>query len=412
MKSAPDVPAADRAFARKVMFGLCLVLVTHGSLFPWLFSAPASLPQAWHTMTVERLWWTGRGDALVNVLLFLPVGALGWLAGDGSPRSRPGRAVRLLIASVAFAFVLQVLQLWIPERTAALSDVLWNAVGTALGLPLASALRPLVDRLPRTHLLHHRVALTMGTLWLAAQCWPLMPAHSLRHVLAALQPLVRGSAWSASVVAETAASLTIALALARDVRRRVWFACVLVAAAVCGKLLVRQLEITPSHALGWVLGIGAGLALLQRPPGTQALVVGALSLAGFVGQALLPWQWAGDAGEFHWIPLQAPLQAARVAHTLELVWTAFWLGALMLVADMRGWGLARTALWLTALVAAIEIAQRWQPAQTADITPVLIPVVWWLAWRCAGRPTAGEENASDAGKARESRESLDCAEVR
>jgi VanZ family protein len=333
---------------------------------------------------VRRLWWTGRGDAIVNVLLFVPVGALGWLSVDASPRPRLQRAVLLLVASTTFAFALQVVQLWLPERTAALSDALWNAVGTAVGLPLAAVLRPWVDRLSRAHLLHHRAALLMGALWLAAQCWPLMPAHSLRHAWVALQPLVRGTGWSVGVVAETAAGLAIALALARDVRRRGTFALVLVAAAVCGKLLVRQLEITPSHALGWALGSAVGLALLRRPPGMAALGVGALALAGFTAQALLPWQWVSDPGAFHWVPMQAPLQHARVAHTLELVWAVFWLGALMLAAQVRAWNLARTALLLTLFVLALETAQRWQPVQTADITPVLIPLIWWWVWRRAG----------------------------
>lgn len=381
MSGGVEGPAAS-VRTRRALLVVCLLLVTHGSLFPWMFAAPASLADAWHVMTVERLWWTGRGDAIGNVLLFLPVGALGWLAGDGSARLPAARAVLVLVGSTVFAFALQVLQLWLPEREAALSDVLWNAVGTALGLPLAAVLRPAVERLARAHVLRHRVAVTMGALWLAAQCWPLMPAHSLRHAFTALRPLGRPWDGQASVVLETAFSLAVVLALAHDVRRRWTFALGLVVLALIGKLLVRQLEVTPSHLLGWGLGLVLGFAWLRDAPRATALrVVGVLALAGLLLDMLLPWQWGAQASAFHWIPLQAPLQSARVAHTLELVWAAFWLGALLLAAPAFGAGRAMAAGGLTLVMLALEITQRWSPGRLADITPVLIPAIWWLVWR-------------------------------
>jgi hypothetical protein len=36
---------------------------------------------------------------------------------------------------------------------------------------------------------------------------------------------------------------------------------------------------------------------------------------------------------------------------------------------------------LTALLFSLETAQRWQPAQLADITPVWLPAIWWCVWR-------------------------------
>jgi glycopeptide antibiotics resistance protein len=375
--------AADAAArrVRRVGLALCLLVVTHGSLFPWLFAAPASWPLALRQMLVERLWWTGLGDAIANVLLFMPVGAFGMLLGDGSARTPVARGVRVMLGSGVFALALQVAQLWLPERTAALSDVLWNVVGTAAGLLLAPALRPGVERVARSRLLAHHVALTMGALWLAAQCWPLMPAHNLRHAFTALRPLMRRPELNLVVVCTTALSLAVALALARGVRRRWLFGLLLVAAALCGQLLMRHLELTPSLLIGWVAGLVLGQALLRLQAQTWARVVMVLALTGIVFASFTPWQWSAEPGDFHWIPLLAPLQAARVVHTLELIWAAFWCGALMLGARALGWHGTASAVVLTVLVLVVEVAQRWQPGQLADITPVVLPAIWWWVWR-------------------------------
>ena len=179
-----------------------------------------------------------------------------------------------------------------------------------------------------------------------------------------------------------AVALAVVLALAHDVRRRWTFALGLVALALAGKLLVRQLEVTPSHLAGWALGLALGFVWLGRAPRVTALrAAGVLALAGLLLDTLLPWAWSAEAGAFHWVPLQAPLQSARVAHTLELVWAAFWLGALLLAAPAFGAGRGVTACVLTVGVLMLEVAQRWSPSQLADITPVLIPAIWWLVWR-------------------------------
>lgn len=377
-------PGASVAAARRVRCAglvLCLLLVTHGSLFPWLFAAPVSWPLALRQMLVDRLWWTGLGDAVANVLLFMPVGAFGMLLGDGSTRTPAARAARVLLGSIAFALALQAAQLWLPERTAALSDVLWNSVGTALGLLLAPNLRPSIERIARSGLLEHHVALSMAALWLAGQCWPLMPAHSLRHAITALRPLMHRPELDPVVVTTTALSLAVALALARGVRRRWVFGLLLVAAALCGRLLMRHLELTPSHLLGWAVGLMLGQALLRLPAQTAMRVVMVFALAGAALDAFNPWQWSAMPGEFHWIPLFAPLQAARVAHTLELVWAAFWWCALTLGARALRWPSTTSTAGFTILVLAVEVAQRWQPAQLADITPLAFPTIWWWVWR-------------------------------
>lgn len=75
-------------------------------------------------------------DAVVNLLLFVPVGFGIWFHHFRAPLARVGLS-RLSILAILFGAILQAMQLVLPSRTAALSDVEWNAVGVGVGLALA-----------------------------------------------------------------------------------------------------------------------------------------------------------------------------------------------------------------------------------------------------------------------------------
>lgn len=375
----PDAGASR--VLRWTLLALCVVIVIHGSLYPWLFEAPSSWDTALRAMFVDRLWWTGPEDALINVLLFLPIGAFGGLALEGWGRSPVTRVTAALSVAFVFALVLQLLQLWLPARTAAVSDALWNVVGTAVGMPLMGPLRPQVDRLAQMHLLRHRAALVMGLIWVATLAWPLMPSHNLRHVGQAVVPLWRLPPWSLSTVVDTALSLAAVLVLTRGMHRWRWFIASLLAGVVVGRLLGRDLQLTPSLLLGMLIGAVVGSMAMRGAARSGTLAIGAAALAWYAGSALHPFDWGASPAAFHWIPLWASLQAARVAHTLALMWALFWTGVWMALAQSLPWSTARTATVLTAYMMTIEVAQRWLPAQQADITPVLFPMLWWWFWR-------------------------------
>jgi VanZ family protein len=132
----PDPQHAEVRRATRWL-ALCVLLVTLGSLYPWHFAWPSSLSAAWTHMINQRSWWTGPRDVVGNVVLFVPLGVLGWAV------LRPSRWPMLLAAAlvvgvgVAFAFALQVAQIFVPRRDAAWSDVVWNTLGLLAGLLLA-----------------------------------------------------------------------------------------------------------------------------------------------------------------------------------------------------------------------------------------------------------------------------------
>lgn len=120
-----------------------LALIFALTLYPFDFSASWP-PQP----ALALLVGLSHGlDMLQNVLLFTPLGiALHWLlAGMGA--GRRGQVVGAVIVAGGLACGIELAQLCIPGRTAALVDVLANAGGAALGSwRLAQPVAPVVDR--------------------------------------------------------------------------------------------------------------------------------------------------------------------------------------------------------------------------------------------------------------------------
>ncbi|OAN38221.1 teicoplanin resistance protein VanZ [Chloroflexus islandicus] len=121
-----------------------LALIFALTLYPFAFSD--SLPPQPALTLITGL--SHVFDMLQNVLLFTPLGiALHWLlAGMGA--GRRGQMVGALLVAGGLALAIEVAQLFIPGRTAALVDVLANAGGAALGSGrLAQPVAPVVDRM-------------------------------------------------------------------------------------------------------------------------------------------------------------------------------------------------------------------------------------------------------------------------
>lgn len=351
------------------------VLVVHGSLYPWRFAMPVSLAQAWDHMVHQPSMWTTLGDVVGNVALFAPVGALGWALVHRPVGWR--RTLIVLAVGVAFAFVLQVAQLFVPQRDAALSDVVWNALGLLVGMALVAGGSRI--HLPWLRQESLRAPLTMVVLWIMLQWWPMVPRLDWQQIKNALKPLLLTPRWSTFSAIEAALGLMVVGLMLRAVRGRGLLVLALVAAAALGKLLMVHQALTLSRAVGWGIGL-FGVWLLWRAPARAAAWAMALAAwAWFTVDELRPFQFTDTVGEFHWLPFAALLQGSLVANTAALAWHLFWLGTVMVVASARGARVVPLAVGLSGWALLLELLQMLLPERIADSTPLLLPWVWLLA---------------------------------
>lgn len=363
---------------------LCVVLVTHGSLYPWRFEWPARPAAAWAHMMQQTSWWTGLGDVVGNVVLFVPVGVLGLLVLEHASLRPALRTALVLCGGVAFAFALQVAQIFVPARDAALSDVAWNALGLASGMLLARVARTVAARgwmhagstLP--------LPMLLAGLWLALEWWPFVPTIDWQHVKDALKPLLLAPRWNGWRAIEVALSLLVVAQALRDSAHRAVLLAGLVALAALGKLFISGQSLSLSHAVGWVAGLLVAAAWWRIPARRAVHLAVWLALAWFTLDELRPFTPAASSSPFHWIPFVVLLEGSLIVNTAALTWNLFWLGAVMVFARQLGARMGALAIVLGLWALLLEGAQTWLPGRVADITPALLPAFWWLLLRALG----------------------------
>jgi hypothetical protein len=351
-------------------------LIAYGSLYPFAFALPPSFGAFWNELLAQRRLWTGLGDVAGNVLLFAPLGAAGVLcAGPG--RLSSTRAAGLLGASVAFAFVLQVLQGFEPTRDPALSDVFWNGIGTIAGAGAGILLARHGARRPGALSAMSWFAGFLIGAWGAAELWPLVPSLDWSAIKRSLKPLLLAPSFEpVEFLYQFASVLVVGVLLESIVRTpRVGAGlATLVAGLLAGKLLFPGTALSFSLVAACVAGVAAWRSL-ARIPGPRAIQVAlGMLFAGYTLGALAPFELRAAPAPFLWMPFQAMLEGSMSANLRALFAQLFALGATLWLVRRGGGRLGGAAAALALWVGALETAQRWIVGRTPDITPALLVV--------------------------------------
>lgn len=347
------------------------LLIGYGSLYPFRWSAAP--PGALAAMFADTHLWTSRGDVLGNVALFVPWGIAGWLAMRG-PYWR--RACWVFGLGAVWALLLQILQIWVPMRSAALADVFWNSVGIVAGLACAPLFVQV--RSDGEWSAARRAAVALLALWLLAYLLPLVPSLDRSLVVATLRGLLAAPVPGfAPLLLELAggwlaARLLLAAGLGGNGGWRV-FALAVVVPLVQPFLLGGQL--TTAMLLG--LPAGALLAVAGGRRGEPVLLVTLVIAYGCA--SLTPWQWLSFERTRNWLPFESLLQGDMLANSRNLVYRLGLYGGMVWL-GLRA-GLPRGPLigTVAALVAGVEYAQGWQPRRSSDPWEALwVLLAGWL----------------------------------
>lgn len=376
-------------------------LIVYGSLYPfggwretgrgWLAFLGEGLGHEWH-----------RGDALINVFAYVP---LGLLIARASTHRRPLAASVAIVtlSGGALSFAMEFLQQFLPSRVASLDDLITNSVGTLIGALLASFVR--LDARPIAMLARLRdewfrrgrladLGLAALALWALSQTTPFVPSidiGEIRHGLAPLRQVLlhprqfdvaQCAAYALDVGGLTLAAVTLAAPSVRIGR--------VFAAFVFAVLLYKIPAVTRQLSMEALAGAVVGLAIalpLQRVQAKAVARIGiVLILAGFTVDELRADPMA-SLHPFTWIPFSAQLEhpLIGIASILENVWPATALAYLARFATVPR---SRTVTALTGgvLLAAISFGLEWHqqaiPGRIGDITTVLLMVAAWVVvWR-------------------------------
>ena len=363
-----------------------------------------------------------RADLLVNVVAYVPLGALLAAGGGG----RLGR--RVLLAAVAGALLslaIETAQACLPARTSAWSDLLANATGAAIGAlfpgVVARARRSVeaggVPGLPAGSTAPQPLlALALLTLlfWVGERSLPwalTLDVDRLRANLAFLKPVLAGAPtldpWR--LASHVAAWLVFGLAIRAGLRP--WAPVLRITGiGACAVLLMQLLLVVPTLSLEQLAGLAiaaAGWVVLRLPALARwlPLALGASALAGVTLYELRPG--TGPLAEgFSWLPVfgaGSPLGALQLglyffSFALACALALSWHSAARLqrrpsrgapalpgppaappTAPPPGAGLALGAS--VAWMALLEVAQIWIPGRSPDVSPPLLVALGWMIAR-------------------------------
>lgn len=264
-------------------------LVVYATLYPFSgwhhpqgLGSLASLSLPWPK------WWN-RLDAVANLIGYLPLGALVYIAALRSGRGRGTAAVIGVALPSLMSLVMELLQNYLPMRVPSSSDWVLNSAGAAIGMLLA-AYAERIGLTLRWQALHDRwfvghsaVGLTLLLLWPVGMLFPAPVPLGLGQVRSQLLAVVSGAAewlqdvaWAApwadvlqqplavpplplSPLAEgalTAFGLLAPCLLAFTISRPGWRRIVLVfgasALGFAAMALSAALNFGPEHALSWL----------------------------------------------------------------------------------------------------------------------------------------------------------------
>lgn len=155
-------------FSTSIFLIFVVVFIVYGSLFPFDFR---DKPEAFDKLVASSNFFSNPADAIENLLLFVP---LGFALYARFPRLRD-RLIAFLLATLFLGFGIQVIQLYLPSRTASFSDVFWNDIGLLAGLLTAGAARKWLDNQLAEYIRANPFPLLLVLLWFFYESFPFVP---------------------------------------------------------------------------------------------------------------------------------------------------------------------------------------------------------------------------------------------
>jgi VanZ family protein len=303
-------------------------------------------------------------DALINIALYVPLGACGYLA---LKKARAGALALTLpvLLGTTLSIAIELAQVFDATRRPSLLDVLSNATGSILGVMLGIVFSRVSIKLRKQDL----SALIVLLCWLAYVTFPFVPTLPAPVVAWKFTAFLHPDAsWKIAFISAFASWYTAGFLLRESGVRHVKTWLVMSLPLVPAQLLLFFRQPSLGDLAGALFGAIAFMCTGKRGrtwPATLLVLVVAI-------RGLAPFHFQAEANKFSWAPFAAPLEAVWVNACLILLEKLFYYAALIWALHFAGLRL-RSATAITAVALTIlEVAQIYLPGRTPESTdPIL-----------------------------------------
>ncbi len=293
-------------------------LIIYGSLYPFHFNFDSVNDELFRKLFNFNFFQQGYADIVSNIILFIPLGFI-------AVKSLSHKSLRLthwLVISCgifSFAFAIQIVQLWTPDRVPSGGDAIWNLVGGFLGgllcqLHFSKESQKWLSLPPV-----NQVYLYLGVLLVLINWTPFVPSLDFGTVINNLKTLVFQRQISIYWVCEKALLWLICFYFLKKsgVLRLTFLDCLaIIAITLCDKVLIADSPLTIDHIVGAMLGYILWLSCQKLI--TDKLIAFLLILL-VVSLALYPFELNSETQDFRWLPFSGALGGNILVNILAMV---------------------------------------------------------------------------------------------
>lgn len=282
--------------------GFVTVFIIYGSLFPFDFlEAPKPLALLFSEFTFPG----SIPDATDNFLLFVPLGIALALSFRGMGQLSIASGLALLTLGLG----LQLLQLYLPSRSASVTDVIWNSLGMLSGLAAVWPLREWLSRKAgagKTDI--DPFAALLVFIWLTYESFPFVPTLDIGLLREHVKSAINAPPFEAMRLVQHLLAATLGgFALQRSglFGRSVRSVLTLGTLVVILEIFVAYGSLRRETLLGMFTGLGLGYLLGKKANHGATLAITTTALGALLLTVLTPYRRQASDGGFTLTPFSS-----------------------------------------------------------------------------------------------------------
>ena len=347
--------------------------IAYGSLYPFDFAKPLPEGGIIAALRASLFAFPSRGDLLSNLVLYLPFGLVGALALK-STGSRAQALGLVLGAGVFLSCAVECVQLFVVDRNSSALDVALNLASTAGGALFGFALQPERFAFAARVGVRDRMALVLAASWIAYRLAPFVPTLDLQHMKDAVKAALAGGFSPGAFFRYAVAWLVVGIALRTGFARVHRHALPIAGLAVaCAPLFIVRIGLRIEE----FAAVGVATAFWRFVPTGRATSGLVLALHGFVivFVQLWPFDFAGPAHEFRWLPFAGYLNGSLETGVFAIFEKFFLYGVAIWLPFRLGLRLWPIAFAVAGVLLVTEFLQTAMPGRSAELADPLLALI-------------------------------------